>query len=75
LTNLFESSYVPARDALAIVSHFNLIYAVQVRGGEFYYVQIPRGMYILEDIEAYVARHIEAGLPSFTEPWGTSIKF
>lgn len=58
----------------AIYEHLDLLYAGQVHNGEIFYVQIPRGMYILEDIEKYVARHIEAGLPSHREPWGTSFK-
>ena len=53
----------------AIYEHFNLLYAAQRINGSIHYVQIPRGMYTLEEIEDYVARHFAAGLPSYTEKW------
>lgn len=56
-------------NATAIYEHFDLLYAAQVIDGSIHYVQIPRGMFKLDDIEDYVQRHYAAGLPSYTEQW------
>lgn len=53
----------------AIYEHFSLLYAAQRINGSIHYVQIPRGLCTLEEIEDYVARHFAAGLPSYTEKW------
>jgi hypothetical protein len=53
----------------AIYQYFDLLYATQVIDGSIHYVQIPRGMCKLGEIEDYVQRHHAAGLPSYTEHW------
>lgn len=53
----------------AIYEHFSLLYAARKFDGSLHYVQIPNGLYKLDEIEDYVQRHYAAGLPSYTEVW------
>lgn len=59
-------------EVLTIFTHFDILYC-KVNGAKPYYVQIPRGMVNLADIEGYVDRHIKAGLPSYKEVWSHSL--
>lgn len=53
---------------IEIFEHFQLLY-VRLLQDEPFFVQLPNGMTNLKEIEDYVQRHIDAGLPSYKEVW------